>query len=288
MLLGEIISHFHERLTSVMELEEAHAVTSRVVEHFLSLKRVEQVLNKGVRVQEVDVSMMMDALARLLTHEPLQYVLGSAPFMGYEFLVDPSVLIPRPETEELVGWILDTTSGSVSGKLVDFGTGSGCIPISFALKRPGWSTEGVDKSVSALETAKRNSERLNAPVRFGILDMLAYDAQEAYPSSGLDVMVSNPPYIPAGESESMETKVTGFEPAIALFTPEDDPLLFYRALQRLASVFLAPGGFLFLEVHERYARETLRLFNDESFTQPELRSDLSGKPRMIRVRKAYA
>lgn len=286
MNLGRITARFRERLNTVMPSEEASAVTVRVLERLLGCNRIDLVLKKDEAVDEEHRLRLEAVLNRLLDSEPVQYILGTAPFLGRDYSVNPAVLIPRPETEELVLWMLETAREIPSGRMIDFGTGSGCIPVSFFLEKTDWEVIGTDISSAALEVAAGNARHLGASVTFQTLDMLAYDAATCFPPSTFQLMVSNPPYIPETEAPSLEQRVRGFEPSLALFTPEDDPQLFYRALQRLAATLLVPGGYLFLEVHERYARETLRLFVDDSFSNAELRTDLSGKPRMIRVRKA--
>jgi release factor glutamine methyltransferase len=285
MNLETVRSGYREKLAAVMSTEEAEAVTSRVFEEVLGLRRIDLVMNKELPVAPELQVRLEQVLLRLLSSEPVQYVLESAPFYGREFFVSPAVLIPRPETEELVRWMLESVKDASYGRLIDFGTGSGCIPVTFAVERPDWEVMAVDISPAALAVAEKNARKFSASVSFRQLDLLAYDSASSWPPAFFKVIVSNPPYIPESEADLLDDRVRKYEPGLALFTPEEDPLLFYRALQRLASVLLAPGGELFLEVHERYARETLRLFNDESFVGAELRNDIFGKPRMIRVRK---
>lgn len=217
-------------------------------------------------------------LARLLAHEPVQYVLGMALFYGLVFQVGPAVLIPRQETEELVAWVLDSAR---AGRLLDIGTGSGCIPVSIKKKRPDWGVHALDISPEALETARANARSNHADVHFHHLDILDEKAWEALPS--FDTVVSNPPYILEEERPHMPKNVLDFEPHLALFTGNDDAQRFIKKIADFSRLHLVPGGCLFLETNEFHAAESKRVLEERGFESVEIRQDLNGKDRMIRA-----
>lgn len=218
-------------------------------------------------------------LARVLAHEPLQYVLGQADFYGSRFAVSPAVLIPRPETEELVAWVLEhRTTAPPAARILDIGTGSGCIPITIKRHWPAATVHGADVSTDALAIAQANAQTLGATVTFAAWDM-RYPPATAL-AQDWDIIISNPPYIPHREADQMPTHVKQHEPALALFVPDDDPLLFYRAVLAYAQRTLSAGGRLFLECSEFHAQDVHALGAQYGFAPGELRQDLQGKDRM--------
>jgi len=223
-------------------------------------------------------SFLEEVFARLQKSEPLAYVLGKAPFMNLVLDVNPSVLIPRPETEELVDWILQ--SGSMTEKnVLDLCTGSGCIAL--ALRKYGdWQTvSGLDVSKEALETAQRNGSQLGLAVRWLEVDLLRTDVQF---DEKWEVWVSNPPYVLKSESGSILTSVLDFEPSLALFVPDLDPIVFYRIILELGQKYLKPGGALYFELNPMTAGEVVALFAFYGYEKVELKKDMSGKNRMVR------
>lgn len=222
---------------------------------------------------EVQIDDMEQIAAELTAGRPVQYVLGAAEFCGRRFRVGEGVLIPRPETEELVMRVADARPRSV----LDIGTGSGCIAVSLALMLPGAEVLAVDLSEAALGYARRNAERLGAKVRFVQADALTL------PDLGrkFDAVVSNPPYIPLSERAAMLRNVTDYEPSMALFVDDAEPLLFYRAIARQAAGLLADGGRLWFEVHERFAGEVAQLLVDECFEDVAVHNDINEKPRIV-------
>lgn len=220
---------------------------------------------------------------RLLKQEPVQYILGQADFYGLKFKVSSDVLIPRPETEELVYWILETNK-SVEPTILDIGTGSGCIPITLKKKLPKAIVSGLDVSEKALTIARAN-EVLNEVVLFFIqLDILQKSDWEDLPN--YDIIISNPPYIPHSEAALMPTWVKDYEPSLALFVEHPDPLLFYRVIADFAAIHLRPSGYLFFETNEFNAPEVARLLEEKAFQEIVIQKDMSGKERMIRARKS--
>lgn len=226
---------------------------------------------------ETEVARLDEIRTRVLAHEPLQYVLGQADFYGNRFRVSPDVLIPRPETEELVAWVLEyRTVMPPDSRILDIGTGSGCIPITIQQHWPTATVHGVDVSTEALAVAQTNAQLLEVAVVFTVCDILSPPAA----ASTWDVIVSNPPYIPRQEAYLMPDSVKQHEPALALFVPDDDPLLFYRAIFAFAQRNLRPGGRLFFECNEFNAQAVHAMGEGFGFTHGELRKDLQGKDRM--------
>jgi release factor glutamine methyltransferase len=208
----------------------------------------------------------------------MQYILGEAYFMGDRFMVSPAVLIPRPETEELVQWIIDEERPK---HILDIGTGSGCIAISLAKRLPHSDVQAIDISAEALQVARQNAAALGVDIKFLQCDFLAQQD-----TLGLfDLIVSNPPYIPETEKETLHTNVRDHEPGTALFVPNDDALLFYRSIAFFGKTHLKVGGFIYCEVHQDYATDTAALFKSEGYSTVTLRNDVNGNPRMIRVKE---
>lgn len=229
---------------------------------------------------------LQNILAELLTGKPIQYILGVTEFYGLPFKVNPSVLIPRPETEELVEWILSETqkvkNKGFSGRIIDIGTGSGCIAVTLKKNLPGAVVFAIDISEDALRTAEDNAELNETEVNFLNLDILNFLPDNTIPKS--DVIVSNPPYVTEDDKKQMHNNVTDFEPHTALFVPENDPLIFYRAIADFALANLKPDGYLFFEINENLGNETVELLQHKGFKKIELRQDMSGRDRMISSR----
>ena len=218
------------------------------------------------------------AIERLAAGCPVQYVVGSTECLGHDFIVREGVLIPRPETEELVDWIVRDEGGAPL-RLLDVGTGSGCIAASLAAGMPGAEVAAADISPQALAVAAENFRRLGVRVDLRCADALT-DLTEVFPGP-FDVVVSNPPYVPEADRESMHANVRDYEPALALFVPDDDPLRFYRAIARAGRRMLRPGGRLYFEIYHLAAEAIRTMLGEEGYTAVTLREDLYGKPRMI-------
>ena len=222
-------------------------------------------------------------LDQLITGEPLQYVLGYTEFYGLPFKVNPSVLIPRPETEELVDWVLNSNPPSSAINILDIGTGSGCIAISLKKNLPDANVWAMDISAAALKTANENAELNKVEINFieaNILNLqpTTYNVQLTY-----DVIISNPPYVTPADKQLMHTNVTDFEPHTALFVSQDDPLIFYKAIADFALEKLSKDGLLFFEINESYGNETVEMLKMKQFKQVALRKDMSGRDRMIKA-----
>lgn len=221
-------------------------------------------------------SVLESALERLAKGEPLQYVIGSTPFCGLTFRVDSRVLIPRPETAELVEWVVQDADSK--GSLLDVGTGSGCIAISLANRLPGWKVQGWDISDGALEVARENNRLNGTQVEFRKVDILNSDSDCRF-----DVIVSNPPYVLDSEKGQMEDTVLEFEPHLALFVSDSDPLLFYRAIAAFGHRTLNPGGKLYFEINPLKVEEMKDMLMGAGYRDVEVRNDIFGKPRMIKT-----
>lgn len=234
--------------------------------------------------QRVTIDGVEECAAQLAAGRPVQYVTGRAEFCDMAFHVDESVLIPRPETEELVMWAAQCAAGKPRPRILDVCTGSGCIAIALAARLPEAEVTALDLSHAAVETARRNASTNNVKVRF-----VEDDALKGMPllaGGRFDIIVSNPPYIPRSEMASMHVNVTRYEPHMALFVDDADPLVFYRAIARAARGMLAPDGALLFEVHEAWAERTAEMLREEGFDDTQLRCDLFGKPRMTCSRTA--
>lgn len=260
---------------------EARAVTDYVLDVCFGLSKADIMCGAVEEMTAEKAAELNKIFGRLMEGEPVQYVLGRAEFSGRWFNVRPGVLIPRPETEELCAWITADSKASCSPKVLDIGTGSGCIAITLQLDMPESKVTAWDISADALDVARENAKQLDANVNF-----VRQDALNAKPEGEWDVIVSNPPYICEKEKKDMAVNVLEHEPHTALFVPDADPLLFYRAITRLAVQTLSKGGRLYFEINPIYADDTCRMMQAEGMTAVELRSDMYGKQRMAKGVKA--
>ena len=260
---------------------EARAVTDYVLDVCFGLSKADIMCGAVEEMTAEKTAELRKIFGRLTEGEPVQYVLGRAEFSGRWFDVRPGVLIPRPETEELCAWITADSKASGSPKVLDIGTGSGCIAITLQLDMPESKVTAWDISADALDVARENAQRLGANVNF-----VKQDALNVKPEGEWDVIVSNPPYICEKEKKDMAANVLEHEPHTALFVPDADPLLFYRAITRLAVQTLNKGGRLYFEINPKYADDTCRMMRAEGMTAVELRSDMYGKQRMAKGVKA--
>lgn len=267
-----------QQLATCYPEREAHAVALRVLEDAFGVSRTDVYADKVRKFSSEEEQRWQHIAERLSAGEPLQYVLGEAEFCGRSFGVAPGVLIPRPETEELVALVEQSVSGHC--RILDAGTGSGCIAVSLALALPEAEVQAWDISPEALSVAQGNAERWGAAVDFRLCDMLT-----ATPDERFDVVVSNPPYVCERERLDMTPQVLEHEPGLALFVPDDDPLRFYRALVGLSVRCLNSGGLLAVEINEAYGAETADLFSRSGLTEVQILFDGFGKPRFVLGRK---
>lgn len=260
---------------------EARAITDYVLDVCFGLSKADILCGAVEEMTAEKAAELNKIFGRLMEGEPVQYVLGRAEFCGRWFDVRPGVLIPRPETEELCAWITADSKASASPKVLDIGTGSGCIAITLQLDMPESKVTAWDISADALDVARENAKQLGANVSF-----VKQDALNAKPEGEWDVIVSNPPYICEKEKKDMAVNVLEHEPHTALFVPDAAPLLFYRAITRLAVQTLNKGGRLYFEINPIYADDTCHMMRAEGMTAVELRSDMYGKQRMAKGVKA--
>lgn len=263
-----------QRIGEVYDAREARNVVNELFRHYLNFSAADLVVKANDTVSESQMLLIYKAAKRIAQHEPLQYVLGSAYFFGMDLHVNNSVLIPRPETEELVRWILETIKPN-NHSVIDIGTGSGAIALALKKAQPNWSVCGVDVSKEALQVAQRNSTESQLEVEWKEVDILV----ENLPEGNWNCIVSNPPYIPVSEGNEMRTSVVQHEPHLALFVPENDPLLFYRRILELANNCETVRQ-VFFEIHENYSNETFALGESMGW-KGELKKDLQGKDRFI-------
>lgn len=278
MLLTTFKNKFLDSLKEEYPSQEVNSFFFLLTEAFFNVKRLDIALDPSKEITAAEVFKMESALERLKMHEPIQYIIGETEFFGLKFKVNDHVLIPRPETEELVQWILDDTQKSSSElKILDIGTGTGCIPVSLAHNIPRARIYALDVSAKALETARQNAEINSVKITFMEANILQQkELDEIY-----DVIVSNPPYVRELEKKEMHRNVLEHEPELALYVKDEDPLLFYRKITKLAKAGLAPNGRLYFEINQYLAAETEELLKAEGF-KTQLRKDIFGNYRMLK------
>ena len=271
-----------DQLSGIYEKKEVESLSMLIFEKVLGLTRIQVHLRHNETIAAANLVQIKEIINRLAQFEPIQYIFGETEFYGCVFKVNPSVLIPRPETEELVDWIINDYK-HLSPAILDIGTGSGCIPISLVKNLQGASAEGWDISISALHVASENARANTANVNFQCVDIL--NLTDLPSRVEYDILVSNPPYVTTVDKELMQKNVTHFEPHIALFVPDSDPLIFYRKIAEMATKYLKIGGHLYLEINEKSGIEMIDLLFSKGFTNITQRKDINGKDRMIRCEK---
>jgi release factor glutamine methyltransferase len=278
--VGDILNFFRSELKLKYEAEEIEILAGYCFEDFNRLTKKDLLLNPDKTVSESDLLKYNFAVKDLKRGRPIHYILGKAWFMGHEFDVNESVLIPRPETEELTQLVIDEIMRhDETISVLDIGTGSGCIPVSIKLKKPRTHVYALDVSQEALQVAAQNASRLNADVKLMHVDFLDRSKWERLPL--LSIIVSNPPYVRLSESAAMLDRVKEHEPHTALFVPDDDALIFYKAIAEFAMLKLKPGGKVFVEINEALGLETCIVFQKAGLNDVQLKDDLQGKQRFV-------
>ncbi|HMU10335.1 MAG TPA: peptide chain release factor N(5)-glutamine methyltransferase [Ferruginibacter sp.] len=281
MTLKELYRNFLLQLQKVYSLSEATNITDWVFEKMVSLKRTDIIKNPNKLITPSADKLIQEALQQLLTHKPVQYVLGEAWFYHMKLKVNEHVLIPRPETEELVEQLItDRKSRLTDPAILDIGTGSGCIPIAIKKHLPAAIINSIDISEKAIDLAKENALLHNAHIHFTQLDFLEEKNWLQLPM--FDIIISNPPYIPLAEKEKLDRNVTAFEPHLALFVPDRSPLVFYEKIAAFGKTNLLPKGKIYLETHEELAKEVAALFMKD-YQTVMIKKDMYGKERMVLV-----
>ncbi|MFP4469937.1 MAG: peptide chain release factor N(5)-glutamine methyltransferase [Bacteroidales bacterium] len=279
--IKDIREHYTLMIGEIYPSEEAASMFDLLLESLLGISRVERAANPALRISESEILKIHFAVKELIKHRPVQYVLGEAWFCDLRLFVDERVLIPRPETEELVEWIVETYGNKHPAAVLDIGTGSGCIALALKNAFPAAEVFALDISPAALNVVRINAERTQLELNLVQADIT--DVSAMYQLPQFEVIVSNPPYVTHAEKSAMRKNVLDFEPGQALFVEDNDPLIFYRDIAALASQRLKPDGMLFLEINERFGRQTQDLLRQSGFKHTQLRKDLSGKDRMIRA-----
>lgn len=279
MSLQDTKQAMKHQLSNVYDALELNSIVNILIEEVTGWDALHQNIHKNDALEQSHTDQLTHYVEKLLTGKPLQYIIGKAWFMGKAFMVNEAVLIPRPETEELVEWIVEYAQ--IINKplsILDIGTGSGCIPISLKQAIPNASITAIDISKEALAVAQQNAAAHNTNIEWIELDIL----QTKHLKDQYDIIVSNPPYIPLREKPNMQSQVIDHEPAIALFVPDQYPLIFYSKIAHIGKSALKPNGQLFFEIHYDQGEAILALLNEMGY-HAELRQDIYGKDRMVRA-----
>jgi release factor glutamine methyltransferase len=277
MKLKDIQEKFHTSLDAIYPKEEVDNFFFLLSEAHFNVKRIDLAMDTNMQVENTHD--ILEALSLLKQQKPIQYILGETEFFGLPFKVNNSVLIPRPETEELVAWVLNEVDTSKNINILDIGTGSGCIAISLAKSLPNASVYALDVSEKAIAVAKQNAVLNTAEVEFIRADILS-DTGDL--TQKFDVIVSNPPYVRALEKNKMQPNVLEHEPHLALFVANNNPLLFYEAISKYAKKALRANGQLFFEINEYLGVETVNVLHNHNFNNIQLKQDIFGKDRMVK------
>ena len=279
MLLREIRNIYHKELAPVYPKSEIDSILDILLEYYLGIGRFVLALQPDHNLKKAEEQPLFEALTRLQQEEPVQYITGEAHFFGMHFRVSPKVLIPRPETEDLIRWILETIDDdSLALNILDVGTGSGNIAISLAKRLPNASIQALDISPEALEIAQNNALANGVEVNFIQADIRTVESL----GHSFDLVVSNPPYVRLSERAEMRNNVRQFEPPQALFVPDEAPLLFYEILTKFGRANLHSGGMLFLEINQSLGKEVTELLQQQGYENVELKKDIFGRDRMVR------
>lgn len=279
--------YFKERLSELFSEREIRTMFQLCAEKRLNLSSSELLLSDSVRMSESDLLFFRSVVKRLLNNEPFQYIYGDTEFYGLQIKTDQRALIPRPETEELVDWIIKSQSEYFgdNSKLADICSGSGCIALALKSKLPKTEIIGLDISEEALNLSRENASLNNLNVHFNRLDIL--NEELPFENNSLDIVVSNPPYVTESEKSGMQEHVLLHEPHLALFVADDSPFIFYNRIAQQALEKLKKGGWLYFEINEKYGLEMVHLMEKTGYKNVDLKEDLQGKNRMIRGLKYY-
>ncbi|WP_299620790.1 peptide chain release factor N(5)-glutamine methyltransferase [uncultured Tenacibaculum sp.] len=279
MKLNDFRSFFNNELKDLYPKKEIDSFFFRIIEAKMELDTIAVFTKGDTEITTETLSELTNITKRLKVEEPLQYILGNTEFYGYNFEVNSNVLIPRPETEELITWIKEFSSENDNIKILDIGTGSGCIPITLKKEIPTAEVFALDISEKAIETAKKNAKNNNVDVTFLLHDILSEKELE----NTFDIIVSNPPYVRNLEKEEIKNNVLNNEPHLALFVEDDNPLIFYKRIADIAKTALNPNGLLFFEINQYLGNETKQMLEDKNFSNVILKRDLFGNNRMIKA-----
>lgn len=277
----EIFRDLQKQITLHEDSSEIKSILFLVLESVLGLSQSDIAADRPVLLSESQQQKLNEIISRINAEEPVQYILGSSYFYGRKFNVNPSVLIPRAETEVLIEEILKEVDPFSPGAILDIGTGSGCIAITLAKELPAKRVLAMDVSEGALKTAVENAQQLGASIELFKMNVLT----DALPALPFEVLVSNPPYVTDSESHAMKKNVLAYEPHLALFVPDHDPFVFYSMIARKGFEALTDAGKVFVEINERYGNEVADIFKDAGFTTIRMVKDLQGKNRIVSASK---
>jgi release factor glutamine methyltransferase len=283
MGIQEAYTQLMYQLFELYDEREAANIADLTIEHITGFKRIDRITDKQFPLSEPQQQLLQTYTVQLLQNTPVQYVLHEAWFAGMNFYVDENVLIQRPETEELVEWVVEENQKSKvkSQKVLDIGTGSGCIPVALKKKLSALDVHALDVSEGALAVAQKNAATQNTNITFYYSDILNKSKWNELPI--FDFIVSNPPYIKRSEEKEMRNNVLSHEPHLALFVPDEDALLFYRTIAEFGLTHLNKEGKLFFEINEALGNEVKQLLENYGYSNVEIRKDLQGKDRMIKA-----
>ena len=283
MNIQKFKKQFFLELANLYPTTEIQSFFNILIEYKLNLSRIDVALQPDLNISETDILFLQKAKNDLKNHIPIQYIIGETEFYGLKFSVNENVLIPRPETEELVDWIVKDYKGKKNIKILDIGTGSGCIAISLAKNVPNAEVFAIDISSEALKTAKQNAKTNSVKVHFTETDILNTTTLLTTLLTTFDVIVSNPPYVRELEKEMMQQNVLDHEPNLALFVKDNNPLLFYNKISDLAKKHLLKNGKLYFEINQYLGNETVALLKSKEFKNIELKKDIYEVDRMIKA-----
>ena len=282
MTVDEARKKIVESINATYYRDEAKNIAELLLEHVTNLPLIERIIKKSESLSAKQEELLLESIRRLQNHEPIQYIINECWFAGMRFYVDNNVLIPRPETEELVEWVTkEVENKKPYARILDIGTGSGCIAIALKTKLPEIEMWACDVSDEALNVARVNADALYAAIDFVPLNFLDPDQRKQLPQ--VDAIVSNPPYVPEQDKGEMKKNVIEYEPSIALFVPNDDPLIFFNSIADFGKENLHESGSIYVEIHEHLGGKVESLFRTKGYDSIEVRKDLQGKERMIRA-----
>ena len=294
MIVKQYRNYFNETLKTIYPITEIDSFFFLLLEEYLGFRRVDIVLKSDFKITQETLNLLQSATKQLEQEIPLQYIIGKTEFYGLPFVVNKHVLIPRPETEELVAWVVSEssrfktfktstkqTTETKQLKILDIGTGSGCIPISLKKQLPFAKISAIDISKEALSVAKKNAVLNNVDIHFILQDILKADALDEH----YDIIISNPPYVRELEKKELKNNVLKNEPHVALFVKDDNPLIFYDKIAELAKNYLNKNGILFFEINQYLATEAIHLVNEKGLKNIQLKKDMFGNDRMILASK---
>lgn len=284
--LNSVREYFYDRLKEGFSSSELRMMFNILMEDRLGLTASELILAKDQLLSESDLLYVRSAVKRLQANEPFQYVVGKTEFCGLELFTDARALIPRPETEELVQWIIEDHGNREGIKYLDLCAGTGCIAIALKKYLTNSDGTGMELSKGAIELSKKNDLKNLSRVKWIEGDVLDSSDYKGFDNNSFDLWVSNPPYVLNSDKTSMSENVLDYEPHMALFVEDHDPLLFYRTIAQMAQIYLKPDGAIYFEIHEEKGSDVCGLLTGLGFKNVQLKMDLQGKERMVRAKKS--